>query len=128
MSNNLMERLAVTAARAAAANARRKALEEVASPKFLRPLIEKQSAGEWYDETIDEDVTLFATAILALIDKEETGISDDEYGKRGGRTNAAAATTAGRFPASGWRRSTGRRRPRATAACGSRGGCPTGSW
>lgn len=41
-------------------------LEEAASLKFLRPLVEKQSLGEWNDKTIDEDVAMFAAAIRAL--------------------------------------------------------------
>lgn len=49
--------------------ARIEALEEVASPDFLRPLIEEQSEGEWDDKTIDKDVAMFAAAIRAL--KEE---------------------------------------------------------
>ena len=45
----------------------RAALEEAASPAFLRPLVEEQSAGEWYEETIDKDVDMFSAAIRALI-------------------------------------------------------------
>lgn len=44
-------------------------LEEAASPAFLRPLIEEQSAGEWDDKTIDRDVAMFSAAIRALKDK-----------------------------------------------------------
>lgn len=45
-------------------------LEEAASAKFLRPLVEKQAMGEWYDETIDEDVAAFASAIRAMMPRE----------------------------------------------------------
>jgi ferritin len=50
--------------------ARREALEDAASPKFLRPLIEEQSEGEWDDKTIDRDVATFAKAIHALMEKK----------------------------------------------------------
>ena len=47
------------------------ALEEAASPAFLRPLIEEQSAGEWDEKTINNDVAMFSAAIRALIWKEK---------------------------------------------------------
>lgn len=50
--------------------ARRKALEEVADPKFLRPFVEEQSCGEWTDKTIDEDTKALSEHIRALINKE----------------------------------------------------------
>ena len=54
------------AAKAAIDLIRAEVLEEVASPAFLRPLVEEQAKGEWDDKTIDEDVAMFAAAIRAL--------------------------------------------------------------
>lgn len=49
--------------------ARTDALEEAASPAFLRPHVEAQSCGEWDDKTIDEDVASLSAHILSLKDK-----------------------------------------------------------
>ena len=38
----------------------------IASPLFLRPLVDKQSAGEWYEETLAADTQMYADAILAV--------------------------------------------------------------
>lgn len=46
-------------------------LEEVSDMKFLVPLIEKQSAGEWPDSLIASDARMFSAAISALIPKEK---------------------------------------------------------
>lgn len=54
------------AATAAIALIRAEVLEEVASPAFLRPLVEEQSRGEWDEKTIDEDVIMYSGAIRAL--------------------------------------------------------------
>lgn len=41
-------------------------IDHIASEEFLRPLIVEQSAGEWSDKMIDEDVSAFSSAIRAL--------------------------------------------------------------
>ena len=38
----------------------------IASPLFLRPLVDEQSAGEWYEETLAADTQMYADAILAV--------------------------------------------------------------
>lgn len=46
-------------------------LDTVASPAFLRPLVEEQAKGEWDDKTIDEDVAMYSAAIRAMREKSD---------------------------------------------------------